>query len=117
MTNNTPVIQFTEFPKEFQPIIQSIDTWFLSRKIGMLFEANVLNGKLMMTTMDISNDLDKRVVARQMRKSILDYMRSSNFQPKHQISISLINQLFTKTSNGIETYTKDAPDELKLKIN
>jgi len=33
---------------DFQPTIQSIDTWFLSRKIGMLFEAKVLNGKLIM---------------------------------------------------------------------
>ena len=62
---------FREFPTEFQPTIQSIDTWFINRKIGMLFEANVLNGKLIMTSMDITSKPEKRVVARQMHKAIL----------------------------------------------
>ena len=48
-------MQFTDFPDDFQPIVQNIDTWFISRKIGVLFEANVLSGKLMMTSMDITS--------------------------------------------------------------
>ncbi|MCR5312427.1 MAG: beta galactosidase jelly roll domain-containing protein, partial [Bacteroidaceae bacterium] len=67
LVNRAQVMQFTDFPADFQPLVQSIDTWFISRKIGMLFEANVGGGKLVMTTMDITRDLDKRIVARQMR--------------------------------------------------
>ena len=74
-------MQFTGFPAEFQLTIQSIDTWFINRKIGMLFEANVLNGKLIMTSMDITSKPEKRVVARQMHKAILDYMNSDAFRP------------------------------------
>ena len=54
LLNKAQVMQFSDFPADFQPTIQSIDTWFISRKVGMLFEANVLNGKIMMTSMDIS---------------------------------------------------------------
>ena len=113
LVNKTPVMQFDEFPGEFQPIVQSIDTWFLSRKIGLLFEANVLNGKLVMTTMDIKNNLEQRIVARQMRKSITDYMRSDNFKPKFNIDIETISNLFTKDAPKIDMFTKDSPDELK----
>ena len=39
LLNKAQVMQFTDFPATFQPTVQSIDTWFISRKIGMLFEA------------------------------------------------------------------------------
>ena len=82
LLNRAEVMQFTDFPADFQPAIQSIDTWFVSRKIGMLFEANVLNGKLLMTTIEPERTSD----------------------------------LFTKKADGVESYTKDSPDELKPKI-
>ena len=85
-------MQFTHFPAEFQPTIQSIDTWFISRKIGMLFEANVLNGKLIMTNSDA-------------------------FHPNTIISPEQIQTLFTKIAGDVKSYTKDSPDELKPKIN
>lgn len=117
MLNRAQVMQFTQFPADFQPTIQSIDTWFLSRKIGMLFEANVLGGKLMMTTMDLESDLEKRVVARQMRKAILDYMNSDDFRPQHRVTPEQIGELFTKVAEPVNSFTKESPDELKPKIN
>ena len=116
LANRTPVMQFDEFPDDFQPLVQSIDTWFLSRKIGMLFEANVLNGKLIMTTMDISGNLDRRIVARQMRTSIINYMNSDQFKPAFTISPDVISNLFTKTAPKVDMFTKDSPDELKPKL-
>ena len=116
LVNKAPVMQFDEFPADFQPLVQSIDTWFLSRKIGMLFEANVLNGKLVMTTMDISSNLDKRIVARQMRDSILSYMQSDRFNPEFAILPETISNLFTKSAPKIDMFTKDSPDELKPKL-
>lgn len=116
LVNRAQVMQFTDFPADFQPIVQSIDTWFLSRKIGMLFEANVLGGKLVMTTMDVVNNLDKRVVARQLRASILKYMNSDKFKPSFTLDCKLIDDLFTKKAPKVDMYTKDSPDELKPKF-
>ena len=42
-----------ELPAEYQSPVQPIDTWHLGRKLGMIVEANVLKGKLLITTMDI----------------------------------------------------------------
>lgn len=117
LLNKAQVMQFTNFPGNFQPIVQSIDTWFISRKLGILFEANVLNGKLMMTSMDITSQPEKRVVARQMYKAILDYMNSDGFRPSATVSLEQVQELFTKVAGNVKSYTKDSPDELKPKIN
>ncbi len=117
LVNNAQVMQFTNFHRDFQPIVQSIDTWFVSRKIGMLFEANVGNGKLMMTTMDITSNLDKRIAARQMRRSILNYMNSNSFQPTWDVRKELVKELFTKVAGEVDMFTKDSPDELKPSLD
>ena len=53
LLNRAQVMNLMELPKDYQSPIQPIDTWHVSRKLGMLVEANVLNGKLLITTMDI----------------------------------------------------------------
>ena len=117
LVNRAQVMQFTDFPTDFQPLVQSIDTWFVSRKIGMLFEAKMGKGKLVMTTMDITNNLDKRIVARQMRESILSYMQSDKFAPAWDININNVSDLFTKVAGAVNMFTKDSPDELKPSLD
>ena len=82
----------------------------------MVVEANVLNGKLFMTTMDINNNLDKRVVAKRMRNAILDYMASGDFQPTITLTPEVITDFFTKETAPVEMYTNETPDELKPKL-
>jgi hypothetical protein len=116
LVNGAQVMQFTEFPEGFQPLVQNIHTWFISKKTGSLFEANVGKGKLMMTSLDLQTDLDKRFVARQLLSGILQYMNSSLFQPEQPVDVQRISDLFTKSSEAANMYTKESPDELKPKI-
>jgi len=116
LVNNAQVMNLAALPRDYQSPIQPIDTWHVSRKLGMLIEANVLNGKLLMTTMDISNHLDRRLVARQMRKAIIDYMESDRFRPALTLPVTVISDLFIKTAPAVNMYTKDSPDELKPKL-
>ena len=115
LINRAQVMQFSDFPESFQPLVQNIDTWFISRKIGMLFEANVLNGKLMMTTLDIKSDPENRIVARQMYKSILDYMNSDQFRPHYYIDPALIENLYLKVAGTIDSYTNALHTSLSQK--
>ncbi len=105
-----------ELPQDYQSPIQPIDTWHVSRKLGMLIEARVGKGSLLMTTMDITNQLDNRPVARQMRKAILAYMQSDDFQPSMELSLETIRHFYTKQAPPVNMFTKDSPDELKPKI-
>ena len=114
LLNRAQVMLLSDFDKDFDPIVQSIDTWFLNRKIGTLIEANVLNGKLMMTSMDITNNPDNRIVACQLRKSIIDYMNSVHFRPDSKLSIEQVSSLFTKKTPDVNMFTNDSPDELKV---
>jgi hypothetical protein len=116
LINRAQVMNLQEFPKDYQPIYQPIDTWHVSRKLGMIIEANVLNGKLLMTTFDINNNLNKRIVARQLRKSILEYMSGNSFKPEITLDIKVIRDLFEKEATKVNMFTKDSPDELKPKI-
>ncbi len=116
LINKAQVMNLQEFPEEYQPIYQPIDTWHVSRKLGMIVEANVLKGKLLMTTFDINNNLNKRIVARQLRKSILEYMSGNEFKPEITLDIKVIRDLFEKEATKVNMFTKDSPDELKPKI-
>ena len=117
LLNRTQTMLFTDFPQGFQPIVQSIDTWFLSRKIGVLFEARVGKGRLLMTTIDIDRDLDSRPVARQLRSAIVEYMQSPYFRPQYDVPVETVADLFTKQTPAVSNFTNSSPDELKPKIN
>jgi len=117
LVNRAQVMNLSEFPADYQPPVQPIDTWHVSRKCGMVVEANVLNGKLLMTTIDITNGLDHRLVARQLRKSILEYMDSEAFRPTITLDKNVIQDLYTKQAKAVDMFTNDSPDELKPKLN
>ena len=79
----------------------------------MMFEANVLDGKVLMTSMDLTSDPDERIVARQLYASVLDYMNSDAFRPESRLDVGTIRDLYTKVAGAVDMGTKDAPDELK----
>ena len=116
LLNRAQVMNLMELPTDYQPPIQPIDTWHVSRKLGMLIEANVLKGKLLMTTMDIDSDLDHRLVARQMRQAILRYMESDDFRPTITLQPQTVTDFFTKQGPKVNMFTKESPDELKPKL-
>ena len=113
LMNGVQVMNLSEFPADYQPIVQPIDTWHVSRKLGTLIEARVLNGRVLMTTMDITRDLARRPVARQLRQSILSYMQSPRFQPSLRLDPQVLTNLFERTAPPVNMFTRESPDELK----
>jgi hypothetical protein len=116
LLNKAQVMNLMELPKDYQSPIQPIDTWHVSRKLGMLIEARVGKGRLLMTTMDISSHLENRPVALQMRHAILSYMQSTDFQPTLQLDVETIRHFYTRQAPPVNMFTNDSPDELKPKI-
>ena len=120
LVNRTQVMNLAEFPKDYQPIVQPIDTWHVSRKLGMLIEARVLNGRLLMTTLPVGNShlltSSPSPVVRQLRYSILRYMQSSDFNPSLHLDVDVIRHLFEREAPRVDMFTNESPDELKPKI-
>ena len=113
LLNKAQVMNLMELPADYQSPIQPIDTWHVSRKLGMMVEARVGKGRLLMTTMDISSDLSNRHVARQLRSALLRYMSSADFQPSVELSPDVVEHFFTRQAPPVNMFTKESPDELK----
>jgi hypothetical protein len=85
-----------DFPADFRPIVHLIDDWFTNRKLGILFEAKVGNGKLAVCSVDLQKNINNRPAAAQFRQSILEYMASERFNPTKTVNIDLIKELFVQ---------------------
>ncbi|MCD7852324.1 MAG: hypothetical protein LUH63_22960 [Parabacteroides sp.] len=79
-----------DYPEGFRPIVHLVDDWFTNRKLGMLYEARVGKGKLLVCSADLQNDLSKRPAAVQFRQSLLEYMASGQFNPAQTLEIDKI---------------------------
>lgn len=110
LVNHQQVMNLENFPVDFRPLIQPIDTWFLNRRLAMLFEAKVGNGKLMICSTDLTTDLDQRSAARQLKRSILKYMDSDQFSPSNVVDYTVITELFEKKQRDEwRTYVNNNP--------
>lgn len=114
IVNKAQVMHLEDFPKGFQPLMQTIDTWFMNRKLAMIIEAKVGKGKIMISSADLFTDTSNRIIARQLLYSLQRYMLSDKFNPKHQVNISVLRDLFISPSKEVwDSFTKATPDELK----
>lgn len=116
--NRAQVMNLEDFPADFRPLIQPIDTWFMNRRLALVFEAQVGKGKIIVSSADLSPDLTNKPAAKQLFLSLQNYMNSDAFNPKNSLSFDVIQDIFVSPSKEqFKTYTKDSPDELKPNSN
>lgn len=117
IVNQAQVMNLEDFPAGFKPLIQPIDTWFLNRKLALVFEAKVGKGKLVVSSANLGPDLVDAPAAKQLYFSLKNYMMSAAFNPKFDVSLALVKDIFEQPSKlQFNTFTKDSPDELKPKL-
>lgn len=83
-----------DFPHEFRPLVYIIDDWFENRKLGILFEGKVGQGKLMVCSADLDTDPENRLSVAQFKQSILEYMASDKFNPQNEVDLKVLQQIF-----------------------
>ncbi|PQV48226.1 glycosyl hydrolase family 2 [Jejuia pallidilutea] len=89
---------------EVTPIVRVIDNFVTNHHLANVFEAKCGKGNLVFSSIDITSDLDKRPVARQLRHSLLQYMEGTNFTPSKTLKIKSLNDLeLNKKQNGFST--------------
>jgi hypothetical protein len=81
------------FPAKLKPLIQPIDTWFSNRRLALAFESETNEGKLMVCSIDLKDNIDGRPVSKQLLLSLLNYMNSDSFNPQIEIEIDKIKSL------------------------
>jgi len=97
IVKNARAINLDKLPKNLQPIVQPIDDWNRNYKLGLVFEAKVGKGKLLVSSADLENGLETRIAVRQLRQSILNYMASAKFNPQTAVSAENFREIFFDT--------------------
>lgn len=83
------------------PILINIDNFNRNSSLASVFEARVGEGQLLFCTMDLSTDIESRIVAKQLLFSLLHYMNSGDFNPSGQISPEQIKSLILESEKDI----------------
>jgi hypothetical protein len=78
---------------ELKPIVRVIDNFVTNHSLANVMEAKVGEGSLLFTSIDLSNDQDKRVVGKQLKYSLLEYMESEEFDPKNGVKWQDVEKL------------------------
>ena len=84
-----------DLPGPLRPIVQVVDNFTKNRRLGLVFEARVGKGRLLVSSIDLTTDVDQRPVSRQLLASLLAYMQSDAFEPKVGIDVEALSQLIS----------------------
>jgi hypothetical protein len=90
-------VNLDRLPPRVRPIVYAIDDWNRNYKLGALFECAVGGGKLLVCAFDLESSLDTRPAARQLRRSLLDYMASARFRPAVAVTAAEMRALLFDT--------------------
>jgi hypothetical protein len=90
--NARPII-FEGFPAGLNPIVQVIDNFSRNLKLGLLFEAQCGNGRIIISASDVLGHLDLPEV-RQYYNSILEYAASPCMTEIVRINPELLRSIF-----------------------
>jgi len=92
VTNSNPMI-LDALPRDFRPIVQVIDNLERVHRLGLIFEAQVGDGRLLVCAAELTK-LQNRPEARQLLASLLNYAASDRFAPTNRLTLDDLRDLF-----------------------
>ena len=92
--SHSGAINLSSFPANLKPIVRVIDDWFTNRPLTLVFEAQVGKGKILISGIDLTQDMAKRPEAQQLLFSLKKYMVSEKFNPGTGLTIDKITKLY-----------------------
>jgi hypothetical protein len=91
--SHSGAINLKTFPTDLKPIVRVIDDWVTNRPLALVFEAKVGKGKILISGIDLTTELDKRQEAQQLLFSLKKYMTGEKFVPKVKLTAEQIKKL------------------------
>ena len=92
--SHSNAISLEDFSEEIQPLVRVIDDWVTNRRLALIFEVKIGEGKLIVSGVDMINDVENRPEAKQLLFSLKKYMTTESFAPTVEIKIEEITGLF-----------------------
>ncbi len=95
VTNSTLAVLDDVTDKSYRPIVQMIDNFERNHKLGLLFEGAVGEGRLMVCTSRLDDQMERPEV-KQFVSSILHYMGSGQFVPEQKLDMDKLAGIFSE---------------------
>lgn len=95
-------------PEGQKPIVTMIPSYKRPELLGLIWEANISNGKMLVASMDIPGQLDKPEV-RQMYSALLAYIGSPQFKPTAKLSLDQLKNLIRDENTKSTVASSDDP--------
>lgn len=97
LMQNSRFFGLDETPGDYRPIVQVIDNFASNQKLGVVFEARVGQGSLLVCGFDLPN-LMHDTAARQFCASLYTYVGSSDFCPAYELGVAALDRILTGQS-------------------
>jgi hypothetical protein len=92
LVKNSRPIAYDGSPDDFRPAVQVIDNFARNHKLGLIAETRVGKGSVLICSINLP-ELQDKLEARQLYQSLLRYLASPDFAPKHSLSPELLQEL------------------------
>ena len=102
--NGVRSVNLAKAPRSLRPIVSAIDDWNRNWRLGVIFEANVGTGKLLVSAINLENERGGSEL-QQLRRSLLDYMAGVKFKPAATLTPEQAGGLWVNGS-GASTATE-----------
>lgn len=90
----TQVMDLSDLP--VTPQIRVIDSFMTNRSLGILFEASVGKGKLLVCSAGLEKNLTDRPASRWLLECLLRYLSGTHFDPQDTLTVEQLNQFFAE---------------------
>lgn len=101
LMNRSGTFNINDAPTDFQPIVRVIDNFSRNDRLANVFEAQVGKGRLLVCSINLTEDLQKRPAATQLLRSLYAYMESTAFAPRQSLDPATIDKIFAPAIIGI----------------
>lgn len=81
---------------DFEPITMPVPNFFHNHKLTNLLEANVANGKVLICSLDLSDNLMTYPEIRCFKRALKEYFTSEDFRPTQTIPLNELQKLFRR---------------------
>jgi len=102
-------------PRDLRPLVQVIDDWNRNRRLALAFECKVGSGSLLICSADLPRLVERHVSARQLYRSLLDYVGGDKFRPEVKLTVDQVGSLLADTDLmkrlGARVFTPSATDQ------
>lgn len=98
-------------PVALKPIVSAVDDYNRNWKLGVLFEAKVGPGRLMVSAINFLGN-NRNLGAAQLHRSLLDYMATEKFQPTLAMTRAQADQMWTGSPADVAMPVGAPPPEI-----